>query len=87
MLQFPARQDDQLLHSYIRLLVLISVQIASYTMITSASKGNRGNMIVKAPKKMKQTNNTAKPMKCSDLKHEKASITLAGILAFHDLNR
>lgn len=35
---------------------------------------------------MKEINNTAKPMKCSDFKWEKASRTQAAILAFHDLN-
>lgn len=87
MVQFPARQDGQLLHNYVRLPVLIRVQTAFYTMITSASKGNWRNMIVKVPKQMKEINNTAKPMKRSDLKQEKASITQAGILAFHDLNK
>lgn len=68
MLQFSARQDDQLPHSYVRLLVLIHVQTVFHTTIISASKGNWGKMIVKVPKQMKEINNTAKPMKCSDLK-------------------
>lgn len=43
-------------------------------------------LIVKVPRQMKEINNTAKPIKCSDLKQEKASIAQAGILAFRDLN-